>query len=70
MAEPLRRAEQGEDAMQLVTHARRLASACTTLDVRALHGVDDAQGREGYLRAIETYGQALTRRANALGARA
>ena len=66
LAEPLRRAEQGETAMQLVTRARRLANACTTLDVRALHGVDDAAGREGYLRAIETYGQALAQRASNL----
>jgi uncharacterized membrane protein YccC len=66
LAEPLRRAEQGETAMQLVTHARRLANACTTLDVRALHGVDDAAGRETHLRAIETYGQALVRRATTL----
>lgn len=66
MAEPLRRAEQGETAMQLVTHARRLANACTTLDVRALHGVDDAAGRETHLRAIETYGQALVQRATTL----
>jgi uncharacterized membrane protein YccC len=66
LAEPLRRAEQGENAMQLVTHARRLANACTTLDVRALHGVDDAAGREGYLRAIETYGQVLAQRASIL----
>ena len=49
--------------MQLVTHARRLANACTTLDVRALHGVDDAKGRETHLRAIETYSQALLQRA-------
>jgi uncharacterized membrane protein YccC len=66
MAEPLRRAEQGETAMQLVTHARRLANACTALDVRALHGVDDAKGRETHLRAIETYGQALLQRATTL----
>jgi len=66
LAEPLRRAEQGETAMQLVTHARRLANACTTLDIRALHGVDDAAGREGYLRAIETYSQALAQRASIL----
>jgi uncharacterized membrane protein YccC len=66
LAEPLRRAEQGENAMQLVTHARRLANACTTLDVRALHGVEDAAGREGYLRAIDTYGQALAQRAGIL----
>ena len=66
MAEPLRRVDQGEAAMQLVTHARRLANACTTLDVRALHGVDDAKGRETHLRAIETYGQALLQRATTL----
>jgi hypothetical protein len=34
--------------------------------VRALHGVDDAAGREGYLRAIETYGQVLAQRASIL----
>ena len=64
MAEPLRSAEEGESAMQLVTHARRLANTCTALDVRALHGVRDPAAREGYLHAIETYEEALARRAS------
>jgi uncharacterized membrane protein YccC len=66
MAEPLRRVDQGESAMQLVTHARRLARACTTLDIRALHGVEDAAGRAAHLRTIEIYGQALLQRATTL----
>jgi uncharacterized membrane protein YccC len=66
MAEPLRSAEDGESAMQLVTHARRLASTCTALDLRALHAVRDPAAREGYLHAIATYEQALERRASLL----
>ena len=66
MAEPLRSAEEGETAMQLVTHARRLANTCTALDVRALHGVRDPAARDRYLHAIETYEQVLERRASLL----
>jgi uncharacterized membrane protein YccC len=39
LAEPLRRVANGEEAMQLVTYARRLANACTTLDSIVAHGL-------------------------------
>jgi uncharacterized membrane protein YccC len=63
LAEPMRSVEQGENAMQLVTHARRLANACTALDSRAVHDVaNDEAGREGHLRAIASYGEGLLQR--------
>jgi uncharacterized membrane protein YccC len=62
LAEPLRAPTQGESAMQLVTHARRLTNACTALDSRAAHGVaDDEASRAGPLEAIATYGEGLDR---------
>lgn len=63
LAEPMRSAEQGENAMQLVTHARRLTNACTALDSRAVHDVaNDEAGRQGHLRAIASYGEGLLQR--------
>jgi uncharacterized membrane protein YccC len=59
MAEPLRRPEEGEYAMQAVTHARRLTNACTTLDSRAAHRVSDDAGRAQHMRALAAYGEAL-----------
>ncbi len=59
LAEPLRRPAEGEDAMQLVTHARRLANACTALDTRAVHGVGDDDARAVHLRAVASYTEAI-----------
>jgi uncharacterized membrane protein YccC len=62
LAEPLRAPARGESAMQLVTHARRLANACTALDSRAAHGLaNDEAGRDGPLQAIATYAEGLER---------
>ena len=63
LAEPLRRSAEGEEGMQLVTHARRLANACTTLDSLSAHGLTDAASPPlAHLRSIATYGEALLRR--------
>ena len=59
LAEPLRKRDDGERAMQLVTHARRMANACTALDTRAAHGLADDAVREVHRNAIESYAAAL-----------
>lgn len=65
LAEPLRKLrslEEGETAMQLVTHARRLANACTALYTHSSHGIEDDRTREVHLRAIAAYEETLLRR--------
>ncbi|HSO33244.1 MAG TPA: FUSC family protein, partial [Labilithrix sp.] len=64
LAEPLRKPADGEHAMQLVTHARRLANACTALDTRAVHGLADDASREIHRSAIDAYAEAIQRRAS------
>lgn len=64
LAEPLRKLDDGGRAMQLVTHARRMANACTALDTRAAHGLADDASREVHRSAIESYTEALIRRAS------
>lgn len=62
LAEPMRRIEQGERAMQLVTYARRLTNTCTALDSRVASGLGDEEtDRAGYLEAIASYGDSLVR---------
>ncbi|MDB4944399.1 MAG: putative rane protein [Labilithrix sp.] len=61
LAEPLRSPVVGESAMQQITHARRLANACTALYTHASHGIDDAVTREVHLHAIEGYAATLQR---------
>lgn len=62
LAEPLRKLDDGERAMQLVTHARRMANACTALDTRAAHGLADDAVREVHRNAIESYATTLRAR--------
>lgn len=45
LAEPLRSAPEAEDAVLLLTHARRLSNAFTTLDARRGAPVDEAAAR-------------------------
>ena len=61
LAEPLRKLEEGQKAMQLITHARRLANACTALYTHASHGIEDAATRQVHLDAIATYAATLER---------
>jgi uncharacterized membrane protein YccC len=64
LAEPVRSAAEGERAMQLITHARRLTNACTALDTRAAHGLASAPAlRTVELRTVRAYADDLRARA-------